>query len=88
MASSQSISVLISGGNSRCSWVLVCAMGLSVKRRYRLYSWVMILGEFAANSSTFSALQVSITIKYPHWEEYKVLALVQPLLITPETGCT
>ena len=31
---------------------------------------VDVEGDFTANSSTFSASQDSITIEYPHWEEY------------------
>ena len=31
-------------------------------------------GESVADSSTFLALQDSITIEYLHWEEYKVTA--------------
>ena len=36
LASSQSISPLISAGDNSCSWVLVHALGLSEKRSYRL----------------------------------------------------
>ena len=43
-------------------------------------------GESTADSITFSAPQDSITIKYTHWEEYKVTAWVQLLLITPKIG--
>ena len=49
---------------------------------------IIDVGESMADSSSFSALQDSITIEYPHWKEYKVTAWKQPLLITPKTDCT
>ena len=42
--------------------------------------------ELTENSSTFAALQVSVSTETPTLEEHKNSASVQSLLITPETG--
>ena len=74
LVSSCSKSLSISGGDSSCSWVLVCALGLIVKEEFKS---VMLgrgwrCGELLVTSSTFTVIQrICKSVppqKHPHWK--------------------
>ena len=74
LVSSWSKSLSISGGDSSCSWVLVCALGLIVKEEFKS---VMLgrgwrCGELLVSSSTFAVIQrIRKSVppqKHPHWK--------------------
>ena len=74
LVSSWSKSLSISGGDSSCSWVLVCALGLIVKEEFES---VMLgggwrCGELLVSSSTFAVIQricKSVPLqKHLHWK--------------------
>ena len=74
LVSSWSKSLSISGGDSSCSWVLVCVLGLIVKEEFKS---VMLgggwrCGELLVSSSTFAVIQrIRKSVppqKHPHWK--------------------
>ena len=74
LVSSWNKSLSISGGDSSCSWVLVCALGLIVKEEFKsaMLGGGWRCGELLVSSSTLAVIQrihKSVPLqKHPHWK--------------------
>ena len=78
LVSNGSKSLSISGGDSSCSWVLVCALGLIVKEEFKsvLLGRGWKCGELLVSSSTFTVIQrICKSVppqKHPHWKNTNI----------------